>query len=112
MELRAPSAAMVSRKGISSRPRTPLVRREEPCIPTTLVFKRNSAPASAALFAISRSRWVRSTIQAFVVRASKRSSPPRSETIRAPLTSFWIDALDTLHSSNADVERSPAHCTG
>jgi len=47
-----------------------------------------------------------------VVRASKRSSPPRSETILAPLTSFWTDFLETPHSSNADVESSPAHCTG
>ena len=107
-----PSAAMTSRKGISSRPRMPRVRRVEPCMPDTLVLRRNSAPASAALCAISRSRRHRSTTWAFVTPASKRSSPPRSETILAPLTSFWIDSPETPHSSNADVERSPAHCTG
>ena len=109
---RGPSAAIRRRKGISSRPRMPRVRRVVPRVPHALVFKRNSAPAFAARSAISRSRRHRSTTYAFVTPASKRSSPPRSETIRAPVTSFKTDLFETSHSANADAERRPAHCTG
>ncbi len=112
MELRGPSAAIRRRYETSSRPRTPRVRRAVPRIPAALVFNRNSAPASAAFSAIPRSSRPRSTTKAFVAPASKRSSPPRPENIRAPLTSFKMERLDTPHSANAEVERSPAHWTG
>jgi len=83
-----------------------------PSLRKKAVFILTTAPARAARSSISRSSAALSTTWALGAPASNESAGPSDETMRAPLTVERTQERETLHSSNAARESSPAHWTG